>query len=299
MDIEHLRTFRLLAVNLNFSRTALMLDYAQSSISAQIRSLEKELGAPLFHRSGRRVQLTDAGRRLQTYADRMLALNDEARNALTGPREQEDVLCIGAPESVLTYILPTVLRQFQQAFPKVRLVYKPMVDNELYEGITTHRLDFAFLLQPPVQVKHLEVTPLAEVPLHVIAPLGHRLTKARKVRPRDVEGETVILTETGCGYRYLFEQELTKTGNYGYVKLEFSSVEAIKRCVSAGLGLGFLPGFAVGREVKARELCLLDWERRFNVQLQLVRHQQTWLSPVGEQFVEFCGGITASIGHGK
>jgi DNA-binding transcriptional LysR family regulator len=172
-------------------------------------------------------------------------------------------------------------------------VFKPMLDSELYEGVTTNRLDFGFLLQPPVNVKHFEVTALAEVPLHVIGPAGHRLVKTRRIKPRDVVGETVILTETGCGYRYLFEQELTKTGNYGCVKLEFNSVEAIKRCVSAGLGLGFLPGFAVGRDVKARELCLLDWERGFKVQLQLVRHQQAWLSPLGEKFVEFCGDIGA------
>jgi DNA-binding transcriptional LysR family regulator len=289
MDLNQLRTFRVLTATLSFSRTAQLLDYAQSSVSAQIRSLEDELGAPLFQRSGRRVQMTEAGRRMLQYSERMLALEDDARAALAGPQDYEDVVRVGAPESVMTYVLPGLLRRFQDMFPKVRLFFKPLVDADLYDGVTNGRLDFAILLQPPVRVEHLETRVLSEEPLWVIAPPGHRLARRRKVQAGDTAGETVILTDTGCGYRHLFEQELAKAGNYACQRLEFNSIEAIKRCVGLGLGLGFLPRFAVTAAVTRGELARVRWEKPFSAQAQLVWHKKRWPSAVGTSFIELCG----------
>lgn len=291
MTPVQLRTFRTVAATLSFTRTAEMLDYAQSSVSAQIRGLEEELGMPLFNRIGRRVVLTEAGKRVLDYSDRVLALDSEIRTALNEPTGYEGVLRIGAPESMMTYRVPRLLGQFRAEFPLVQLYYGPLVDMELYRSVLDGRLDFALLLQPPVQAEALEVRPLQTEPLQVFAATTHPLTKKKKLTPTDLNGETVFLTESGCGYRHLFEQELTKAGNYACQRLEFSSVEAIKRCVVEGLGVGFLPQVALQDVLDEGSVAILKWEKTFAVELQLIWHKQKWLSPLERRFVKICEGL--------
>lgn len=292
MTPNQLRTFRTVAATLSFTRSAEILDYAQSSVSAQIRGLEEELGAPLFNRIGRRVALTEAGKRVLDYSDRVLALEAEIRTALNEPTSYESVLRVGAPESVMTYRLPRWLKQFKTEHPAVQLYYAPMVDMDLYRGVTDGQLDFALLLQPPVRADTLEARRLRTEPIRVFASTSHRLAKKKKVTPEDLIGETVFLTESGCGYRHLFEQELAKAGNYTWVRLEFTSVEAIKRCVAEGLGVGFLPQVALQNLIDEDAVTVLNWEKQFAVDLQLVWHKQKWLSPVEARFAEICEGLS-------
>src|SRR2546421_3651462 len=105
MDLRQLNTFRLVATTLSFTRAAAALSYAQSSVTAQIQSLEDELGVQLFDRLGRRVALTDAGLRLLRYADRLLDLAEEARAAVADGGDPLGSLCISAPETLCIYRL--------------------------------------------------------------------------------------------------------------------------------------------------------------------------------------------------
>src|SRR4051794_25715284 len=116
MDLRQLKTFRAVADSLSFTRAADALDYAQSSVTAQIRALEDELGVRLFDRLGRRVALTEAGLRLLAYADKMLDLADEAAHAIAEGDEPSGQLIIAAPETLSTYRLPPLLKQFRLRF---------------------------------------------------------------------------------------------------------------------------------------------------------------------------------------
>jgi DNA-binding transcriptional LysR family regulator len=123
-----------------------MLNYAQSSVTAQIQALEEELGVPLFNRLGRQVTLTDAGRRLMSYAERLLELEEEARAEVTGGGEPAGTLTIGAPETICTYRLPPVLRQFRDRFPGVRVIFRPLVYPDLLRSLIDGTVEAAFLL---------------------------------------------------------------------------------------------------------------------------------------------------------
>src|SRR5215467_6037852 len=144
MNATQLRTFRTVAATLSFTRAAELLDYAQSSVSAQVRGLEAELGAPLFNRIGRRVALTEAGQRVLAYSDRLLALEDEVRTSLRRPAGDgplaPSILRLGAPESVMTHWLPARLARFRADWPGVQLEYAPLVDAELYRRVQDGRL---------------------------------------------------------------------------------------------------------------------------------------------------------------
>src|SRR5262245_56930484 len=112
MELRQLHTFRTVSRTLNFSRAAAVLNYAQSTVSVQIQTLEEELGVPLFDRLGKQVILTAAGQDLLAYADKILNLADEAQAVLSTQEKLTGNLVINAPETLSAYRLPAVLRRF-------------------------------------------------------------------------------------------------------------------------------------------------------------------------------------------
>src|SRR5271165_6689930 len=131
MEVRQLQIFRILAGELNFTRTAEKAHTVQSNVTAQIKTLEEELGVPLFDRLGRRVALTDAGRTFLPFANQALAAMEQGQRAVLSGAEPSGPLRIGAPESVLTYRLPQVIRSYRRRFPHVELFFRPYMDATL------------------------------------------------------------------------------------------------------------------------------------------------------------------------
>jgi DNA-binding transcriptional LysR family regulator len=259
MEIRQLETFRAVAAQLSFTRAAAALGYAQSSVTAQVQALEAELGVNLFDRLGRRVALTDAGDRLLEYADRLLSLAEEARAAVADGAEPAGTLTVGAPETILTYRLPLVLRRFRARFPRVRLVFRPTPNADLQRAIGDGTLDVGFGLGAPQRSSGLAVELLCAEPLAVVAAGEHPLAGIAEVGPADLQRETLLLTRPGCGYRALFASTLAASGIQPAATLDFGSVEAIKQCVAAGLGVAALPCVAVASELAEARLVALNW----------------------------------------
>ena len=286
MELRHLKTFLMVASVLNFTRAAAALGYAQSSVTAQIQALEEELGATLFLRLGRSVRLSDAGCRFLDYAERIIDLTEEARMAARVDEGISGKLTIGAVETVVTYYLPPVLKAFRRDFPKVSLTLRPTPVFELRRGIVEGFLDVAFVLERPIKTGGLRVEPLAQEPILVISAPDHPLASRDKVWAADLKGQPVLLTEAGCAYRNLFEKALIGGGAYPAQALEFSSIEAIKRCVMNNMGLAVLPRVAVARELEAGSLAALDWAGEpLGVAAQMVTHQKKETSPALQAFM--------------
>ncbi|EAQ76829.1 LysR family transcriptional regulator [Blastopirellula marina] len=287
MELKTLATFRAAAATLSFTQTAAALGYVQSSVTAQVQQLERELGVPLFDRIGNRLALTEAGQRLVGYADRLLALADEARAAVstTAP---VGTLSISGPETIVSYLLPSILAKFRQQHPAVWVRCVPSPIGELKRRVLDGQLDAAFVLEEPVVPGSLNVAPLRPEPLALIAAPSHPLVKKRRVQARDLAGEPILFTETGCTYRNKFEQALHAAHAHpGQKAQEFSSVEAIKRYVAAGLGIAALPSVAVEAERKSRTLAVLAWDGpQLTVHTQLVWSATRWTSPALSAFVE-------------
>lgn len=125
LDLQKLKTFRMVAVTNSFTRAAAELGYSQSSVTTQIKALERELGAPLFDRFAKKVALTEVGQKTFEYAGRLLALADETKAAVRKQGKPTGPLKVSAPESLLIYRLPDLLRQFQVEYPLVHLELFP------------------------------------------------------------------------------------------------------------------------------------------------------------------------------
>ncbi|AIQ13124.1 LysR family transcriptional regulator [Paenibacillus durus] len=287
MESRHLFTFLVVVEAGSFTRAAQKLDYAQSSITAQIQTLEGELGQPLFDRIGKKISLTDAGRRLLPYAQEISKMHSMAEEALRFQSGIGGSLKIGAPESLAAFRLPGIIREFRGSFPQVEMILKPGYCWELQEMIRSGELDLAFLLQPEREDRDLHIETLVHEEMALVAPVNHRLAHRSKTQPSDLKEETILHTETGCSYRLLFEQHLNAHGVYPDPKLEFWSIEAIKQCVMAGLGISFLPLVTVQKELAEGTMARLNWDDESQrVATQVAYHRKKWKSPALDAFME-------------
>jgi DNA-binding transcriptional LysR family regulator len=293
MEVRQLQIFRTLAEELNFTRTAERVHTVQSNVTAQIKALEEELGTPLFDRLGRRVTLTDAGRRFQPFAEQALQAMEQGQRAMQPGAEPSGPLRIGAPESVLTYRLPQVLLAFRRRFPHVELIFRPYSDTNLCSMLETGKFDIAIQMSDANTNPAIKSIQLRTERVLLISDAKHPLANRRTVKPADLAGQMLLLTETGCCYRTKLDQTLAlqniRPGNI----TEFSSVEAIKQCVIAGMGLALLPEIVVSRELRQRQIKALAWAGpSLDIATHILWHKDKWISPAMAAFQEMMQGLS-------
>jgi len=284
LDLRQIRTFRTVAAERSFTRAAALLNYAQSSITAQVHGLEEELGVPLFDRLGRQVELTAAGHQLLSYADKLLAMAEEAKLAVHSKSEPAGPLTVSASESLLTYRLPELLRTFQCRYPAVELSFQASLVCTSWIALDSG-IDIAITIDEPVKSENFIVKRLRTEPMVAAVSADHVLAKMKKVLASDLVQQQILLTERSCSYRALFERTLGVEGARITKSLELTSVEAIKQCALARMGVAVLPEFVLQEELEAGSLVALGWpQQRLNVYTQMIRHKDKWVSPVVEAF---------------
>lgn len=283
MEIKTLQTFHVLADELSFSRTAERLNYAQSSVTSQIQQLEQELGVRLFERLGKRIRLTGAGEQLMVYAEQILRLAVEAKSALPIPF---GTLTVGVVESFGTYRMAPIAAAFRLEHPQVDLVFRTGICEDLRRQVLRGDLDLAFTLEELRHDAGLVFEVLREEPMLLFTHPNNPLARRDTVEPSDLGGETAIVTEARCSYRTMFECALEAEGLHN-PKIEFASVEAIKQCVIAGLGVALLPQMVVQEELRQGILMALPWSgSEFPVVAQMCWHHDKWFSPAIKAFVD-------------
>ena len=287
MESRHLFTFLVVVETGSFTKAALKLDYAQSSITAQIQSLENELGTPLFDRLGKKIKLTDAGQRLLPYAQEIAKMHALAEDAIRSEHQLAGTLSIGAPESLAAFRLPGIIQEYRQLYPQVKIILKPGECWEMREKVRSGELDLAFLLMSELEDRELHIETLIEEEMALVACRDHPLAQQAIVEPIDLKEETILHTEAGCSYRTLFEQYLNNHGVFPDPNLEFWSIEAIKQCVISGIGISFLPLVTVQRELEEGKLVQLAWTNgQQGVSTQVAYHKKKWHSPALTAFLQ-------------
>lgn len=296
MEIRQLRAFRTVAMLLSFNKAADQLHYAQSSISAQIQSLENELGVRLFDRLGRRILLTEAGGRLLQYAEKILDLTEQSRIEVAGATAPSGSLTIRIPESFGMCRLPPVLKLFQTRFPDVRLTFTICAHEGLAKDLRKGITDLAFLLTESIQSSDLELDTLGFESIRLVAGPNHPLADKATVRTRDLEGETMLLSKTDCSYRRSFQQILEKKKIRPRTILEFNSVAAIRQCVMEEAGVTVLPEISIAREISRGRIVALPWEEDcLEVALLMIWCKDRWLSPTLRAFMETAREVLKGI----
>jgi DNA-binding transcriptional LysR family regulator len=198
---------------------------------------------------------------------------------------------------LLTYRLPELLALFHERHPRVRLSVRPSAVGRLVgsarRALEEGAVDVAFVLDGPLEGRlagtDLAFEALSAEDVSVIAPVSHALVPSTAVLPADLLGETVLLPEapeSGCAYRGQFERQLSAAGVVPPETMEFQSIEAVKRCVAAGMGVSVLPSVAVNPQLEGGSLSALRWVEPFEVLTQMVWHEGRWRSPALGAFLE-------------
>ena len=287
MEIRQLRTFQAVARFLSFNRAADELNYAQSSISAQIQTLEEELGVKLFDRLGRRILLTEAGLRLQQYADKIVDLADETPSGVVGSRELRGSLTVKMPESIGVHRMPPVIKEFRSRFPKVRIRFVSCSHEGLQKDLRKGITDVAFLLTESIQAADIEAEPLGIEPLVLVACPGHRLAKQAEVHARDLAGECILLSTVDCSYRRSLESVLSAENIRYENAFEYNSVAALKESVMTGVGISILPEISVKKDISRGRLAALLWaEEKLEVATLMIWYKDKWISPTLGAFMQ-------------
>jgi DNA-binding transcriptional LysR family regulator len=286
-ELRQLRTFQAVAARQSVTRAATALGYAQSSVTAQIQALEEDIGVPLFDRIGRRVELTKAGQAMASYTDRILALANEARTVVGNDRKPGGSLTIGAAETLLTHRLPSVIGKYQKTHPQVEISVIAAENCELQarELKLDPSIDIAFVLDQQHKSGSFVVDCLSAEDVLVLVSPQHRLASVKRLNADMLRDEQVLLTERSCGYRVLFERAVSEAGAALNKTLALPSIEAIKRCASAGMGVAVLPRIAVEKELVQHQLVPLSWPQKpIRVYSQMIRHSEKWQSPANVAF---------------
>jgi DNA-binding transcriptional LysR family regulator len=280
MEVRHLKVFCILAEELNFTRTAQRVHTVQSNVTTQIKMLEAELGARLFDRLGRRVVLTEAGRRFQPFAMQALSAMDQGKRAIASDSEPSGPLRVGAPESILTYRLPGVVNLLHRRFPRIELVFTPHVGVAVLNDLEAGRIDLGFHMWDTVPNPTFGSTKLYQEAILLLSHPGHVLAQKTSVKPADLSGKTLLLTENGCGYRSRLDRILANHKVCPGHITEFSSIEAIKKCMVARMGIALLPAIVVARELRTKECIAIRWAGpALDIATYLTWHHDKWISP--------------------
>src|SRR6185503_3458600 len=239
----------------NLSRAAEALFITQPALTARLRTLESEIGSPLFRRGRRGMVLTDAGRAFLPYAERAIrALQDGASAIERLPLTDE--LVLGAAPAISTYVLPQLLIRFEAAHPTVRLSVRTGHSEEILEMVV--RGDVQVGLARELHHPSLETMALYEDELVLVVDPGHPLARNRRVSLERVRDARLILFDRTSSYYELTNALFRPAGRLPRGVLELDHIDAAKQMVLAGLGVALLPTTAVAGELRSGALRRLE-----------------------------------------
>jgi len=197
MELAQLRYFLKVAERGNMTRAAEDLAISQPALSRSIQKLEEELGQPVFERKTRSVALTEAGLLLQSRAEQVLTILEDAKAEIADDGESGRVR-VGAIPTIAPYFLPRILQQFSEAYPNATIVVQENTTDALLKSCAQGEVDLA-VLALPVPAKYLEIEVLFEEELLLVLPPHHPLVRKDKIRLSDVEPYPfVLLDEAHC-----------------------------------------------------------------------------------------------------
>ncbi|HEY8324143.1 MAG TPA: LysR family transcriptional regulator [Ktedonobacterales bacterium] len=260
MNLQQLRTFRVVAQQRSYSRAAQLLYLSQPGVSLQVRALEQSIGMPLFERSGRQLRLTEAGVALLDYADRILSLVDESQQALEElGNARRGIVRVAASTTAGIYIVPRALGGFHRQNPGVRLTLDVVNRFTVAERLLRDEVDVAVM--GLIEDAHdLQVEPFLPNELVVIASPHHPLAQRKHIAVSELVNDTMLLREQGSGTRTDIERMFAQGKLVMRQGMELRSSGAIKQAVAADLGIAIIPLHAIELELLARRLVTLDVE---------------------------------------
>lgn len=245
MDLSDLRIFTAVVREGGVTRAAEHLNRVQSNVTTRIRQLEERLDTQLFRRQGKKLVLTAAGKTLLDYADRLLALAEEAEAALQD-ESPRGLFRLGAMESTAAVRLPGPLSNYSRKYPDVVLELRTGNPTQLSVALLNGEIDAALVAEPIAEVNFDSIVAFDEEPVIVTTP-DHP----------PIDGEvpsTMIVFEHGCPHRRRLEEWYALRNALPERTVELRSYHAMLGCVLAGMGAALVPRSVISTFPESKRL---------------------------------------------
>ncbi len=236
-----LRTFLYLCETENTRDTAALLRVNQSNVSRALTRLEAELGAELFTRHGRRLELNRAGEAFRADAAQIVERYEAGRAHLEQVVGVRAVIRLGFLQSAARWAVPRVIGSFRQVAPESRFELRQGFSRDLYGWIASDALDVAIVTPPPASAAGTAWSLIVEQRLCVAVPHDHPLSRRSSLTPADIAGEDLVAFSRTTELRSLIDGLLVETGVRVRIAFESSEIDTIRGLVGAGLGVAVIP----------------------------------------------------------
>jgi DNA-binding transcriptional LysR family regulator len=287
MNNTQLETFLKLVETKNFTATANMLGYAQSTVTTQIKQLEEELGCLLFERLGKKLVVTSEGEKLIVYAQQMLKLQREILLEVSTANIPSGIIKLGVSESFCYNRLPEILMEYKKEHPRMDIQLQ-FIEHDTFPALLKNgALDLVYTLNPIIENPELKMIHKEKEALAFFARPDHPIAKKKKVKEKDLEGIPLLLTSHSCSFRHMLLQDFMDHQVTPKIELETSSKEILKQFAINGLGIAFMPSMVATEEVRSGVLKKIDWAGDdFPIYSQIFIHKDKHLNKAMSELIK-------------
>lgn len=264
MEIRHLKIFMAVCDEMSFSKASKKLSYAQSTISNNILTLEKSLGCKLFERFGKKIYLTEKGKRLRELGEKLIYEYDYVMKSMT--EMPKETICIGITETLCFYKFPDFFRQFLLNHSNIKIDFEIARDKEIIEMLRRNKIDLGYIFDSPKDYDDIKTYDLFD----------EEIVFVNSEPINDLNHQNIIIPKGNVAYMRFFhnfyEQNNIKKGTI----IHLESIEGIKSYVKSGFGISFLPLTTVQEDISKKTLFLVKQKESFvdKVKMGIHRHKQ-------------------------
>mgnify|MGYP000146471004 FL=1 len=289
--IQQLRILKAVATEKNFTKAAAILYLSQPSLSKQIKTLEKNLDTLLINRERNKISLTESGRVLLQYSERILALCEESCRALIDLKNGDrGNLTVGASQTIGTYLMPRILALFAQNYPQIDLKVQVNSTRIIAKNIINREIDIAVVggeISDDLK-KNLTIQPFVYDELSLIISKCHPFAKKKKINKEDLYCLDFITLNSNSTIKKFIDniliQNQIETKQLKTI-LQLNSIEGIKTAVSLGLGAAFVSSSAIEKEIKLKTIGIIKIENiKINRKLSIISNPECYKSKAFEFF---------------
>ena len=286
MNLHQLKVFYEVAKAKSFSAAAKTLYLTQPAVSWQVKSLEESFDMKFLDRIGKKILLTEEGKVLFDFADRILNLTRQAEEALTDLKGlSRGTLKIASTYTFGDFYLPALLQAFHGKYPKIAVLVSTGNSSQTIENTLLHKSDLAIAASDPKNEK-LEVREMTtDLLVGVVSP-SHPFARRKSISLKELNGQPLILREKGSSPRRIIDEILGQKGISPEIIMESASTSAIKKMVEGGIGMAILSQQVVKKELQAQSLKKLPFsDAEIVYRFYLIYHKDKYLSRALKAFI--------------
>lgn len=280
MDLKNLLTFMHVAELNSFTRAGQKLGFSQSTVSFQIKQLERELGTQLFERINHTVVLTEKGRDVLKFAHQISKMTQELDKRLQNEEEVSGNVRIAMADSLCDNMLQEGFGEFRDRYPGISLKIIMAGTEEMFRLLNQNEADAVLTLDNHIFHAEYVIAREERSGVHFVADSENPLCEREELFPEDLAGQPFLLTEKGMSYRRLMDEKFAELSMEILPVLEIGSAGLICSLVEQGAGISFLPDYVTEEKVRAGRLRYLP-VKNFEIEIwkQLLYHRDKWVTP--------------------